>query len=422
MDPEIDRRGRLEFPALKKGKSGGGVVTGVVAQSILEEDPYLPDTVLGYFNNFTFSVPGARQWEQAIQKIPFVAHVTTHISEFSWYSDLVLPAPHFMFERWGIQKTAGNRHTQVSISQPAIKKLGQAVEDECGIPWLIAKELATRGFEEPLQYLKKEFRDPESGKEPTSPDEVGEYATKILTRTLWDPAQHKGGDRFSGWEDFRQKGVWNSDPYPFRKRWSKMKTKTKKFEFYSETLHSSFEKHAEKHDTTVDGVLEACDYAARGELAFIPHYEEPVRVGDEATYPQLFIDYKSRLNREGRSANSTWYQQNLDIDPGSRKFTDAAKINPLDAEKLGIADGDNIRITSVQGSIECEAALFEGTRPGTVCKAFGQGHWCYGRVASAEFGKSPRGGNNNELFPPAYERLSGSSAFYGQICVRIEKV
>ncbi|WP_375749195.1 molybdopterin-dependent oxidoreductase [Vibrio sp. HN007] len=419
---KIDRRGRLEFPALKKGKSGGGVVTNAVADSILLEDPYLPKFVLGYFNNFSFSAPGGQRWEEALKKIDFVTHITTNISEFSWYADLILPAPHFIFERWGIQKSAGNRHTQVSITQPVVKKLGKAVEDECGIPWLVAEELNKRGFKEPMQYLLGEFKDPETGNEPTSPDELALYATKILTQKLWDPMQYQQGDRFSGWEEFREKGVWNSKPYEFRKRWSHMKTETKKFEFYSETLKHSLEKHAKKHHASIDDVMEATGYLARGEMAFVPHYEPPFRYGDEEEFPMLFVDHKSRLNREGRSANLPWYQNNLDIDPGARKHSDIAKLNPVDAEALGIKDGDTIRITSIQGSMTCEAGIFEGVRPGTVAKAFGQGHWAYGKVASAEFGKTPFGGSNNEVLPPAFEQLSGSSAFYGQIGIRVEKV
>ncbi len=419
---KIDRRGRLEFPALKKGKSGGGVVTNAVATSILEADPYLPAFVLGYHNNFSFSAPGGLRWEKALKKVEFVAHITTNISEFSWYSDLILPAPHYMFERWGIQKTAGNRYTQVSITQPVIKPLGDVVEDECGVPWLIAEELAKRGFENPLNYIRSEFKDPETGKAPTSPQEVAKYATKILTQPFWDPAKYKEGDHIGGWEEFVEKGVWNSKPYAFRKRWGHMKTATKKFEFYSETMKVALEKHAKKHHTDTDGVMEATGYAARGELAFMAHYEEPLRYGDLETYPLLFVDHKSRLSREGRSANSMWFQQNLDIDPGARKHADVAKLNPIDAKQLGVSEGDSIRITSTQGSIDCQAALFEGVRPGTVAKAFGQGHWAYGRVAARDFGKEALGGNNNEILPPAYEHLSGSSAFYGQIGIRVEKI
>ncbi|OJW67682.1 MULTISPECIES: molybdopterin-dependent oxidoreductase [Aeromonas] len=419
---KIDRVGRLEWPALKKGESGAGVMTNVVADSILEEDPYLPKVLLGYFNNFAFSAPGAGRWEKALAKVPFVAHVSTHVSEFSWFSDLLLPAPHFMFERWGIQSTSGNRHSQVSITTPLVTSLGNDIGDETGLPWLLAEALAKRGYDAPLRYFQEQFKDPETGKSPANHAELGLFATKLMTQPLWDPAQYTNGDRFDGWEHFKKIGVWNSSPYSFESRWSKMKTATHKFEFYSETLKVALETHASKHGKSVNEVMNACHYTAEGELAYVPHYEPPFRFGDVEAYPMLFVDHKSRLNREGRSANTTWYQRNRDLDPGEKKNKDVVKINPLDAKSLGLSEGDLVKLTTVQGSITCEATLFEGVRPGTVAKAFGQGHWAYGRTAALEFGKLPRGGNNNDILPPAHEHLSGSAAYYGAIGVRVEKV
>ncbi|MDP6547312.1 MAG: hypothetical protein QGH60_25365, partial [Phycisphaerae bacterium] len=80
----------------------------------------------------------------------------------------------------------------------------------------------------------------------------------------------KYGDRLQGWDDFVAKGVWNSHRYVHGKKWGAFGTATKKFEFYSETLKKSLTSHAEKHETTVDAVLEATNYSARGELAFVP--------------------------------------------------------------------------------------------------------------------------------------------------------
>jgi hypothetical protein len=57
-----------------------------------------------------------------------------------------------------------------------------------------------------------------------------------------------------------------------------------------------------------------------------------------------------------------------------------------------------------------------------VAKCYGQGHWAYGRVAAASFGKAPRGGNNNEILPADYDRLSGSTAFYGITRVKVVKI
>ena len=128
------------------------------------------------------------------------------------------------------------------------------------------------------------------------------------------------------------------------------------------------------------------------------------------------------MNREGRSANCPWYYEFKDLDPGDEKYDDVAKINPLDAIKLGLKNGDKIKIVSPVGEIESTAKLWEGVRPGTVAKCFGQGHWAYGRLASKVFGKEARGGNNNYLIPADYDRLSGASAYYGTTRVKIVKV
>jgi anaerobic selenocysteine-containing dehydrogenase len=419
---KIDRRGRLELPALASGKPGGGVVTNQVADSILEADPYDVQVILAYWANFTFSAPQPQRWEAALSKVPFVAHLTTNLSELSWYSDLILPAGHHMYERYGWSDVGGNGYKQAGIQQPMVKPMGDYVADETGVPWLLAQALDARGFPAPLSYLKKEFKDPETGKEPTNQDEFGLYALKRATQPMWDPAQYKDGDRFEGWDHFRKVGVWNSSKYKYQSRWSKMKTKTGKFEFYSETLKDALTAHAEKHKVGTDAVLEKCDYTARGELAFVPHYEPPQRIGDAAEYPLLFVDVKSRITREGRGTNSPWFQALKDVDMGEEKYRDVAKLNPVDARRLGIQDGDTIRLTTVAGSITCNARLWEGTQPGTVVKSFGQGHWAYGRYSAKEFGKTPRGGNNNEILPALYDRLSGSSVYYGQIGVRVEKV
>jgi hypothetical protein len=58
-----------------------------------------------------------------------------------------------------------------------------------------------------------------------------------------------------------------------------------------------------------------------------------------------------------------------------------------------------------------------------VTKCYGQGHWAYGKVAAKDYQKFlPRGGNNNDLMPDDYERLTGSTARNGGFTgVKIEK-
>jgi len=416
---KIDHRGRLEFPALNK-KPGGGVVTNNAADGILNKDPNEIKVAIAYMNNFNFSAQQPQRWEKALATIPFLVHITTNASEFSWFADIVLPDTHHLFEKWGYVKSIGNGYRHVPIMQPVIKPMWESKIDETEIPWLIAEKLAERGFTKMLDYFKTVI-DPETGKAPTNEKEFALYCLKFTTHKLWDPAEYESGDKFSGWEEFRKAGVSNSAPYPFRKRWGKMSTKTKLFEFYSETLKEVLTMHAEKHGVDIDKVMEVCKYQARGEKAFVPHYEEPYILGDPKEYPLVFVDHKSRLNREGRSANCSWYYDFKDLDPGDERWDDVAKLNPIDAEKLGLKDGDKVKISSPTGSLVCTAKLWEGTRPGTVAKCYGQGHWVYGRLASKVFGKTPRGGSSNDIIPAEYDRLSGSSARNAVTRVKVEK-
>lgn len=423
---KMDQRGTLAFPSLKKGKSGGGVVTNNAADAILNDDPYDIKVAISYWSNFAFSCSGAERWEKALSKLPFFAHITTHAAEMSHFADVVLPAAHHMFEKWSFLKSKQNLHGYSTLTERVVEPMWDVRQDETEIPYMIAEKLAEKGFDNLNRYFKEQFKDPESGKAPTSSQEFALSAVKKLTRPCWDATHEnygKYGDKLEGWNDFVDKGVWNSHRYKYGEKWGHFKTATHKFEFYSETLKKALAGHAEKHETTVDAVLEATNYTARGELAYVPHFEPALRWGDEKEFPLIFFEHRSRLNREGRSANCTWYQAHKNADPGDENWDDVLKMNPVDAKKLGLKNRETVKITSPIGSITATLKLWEGVRPGTVAKCFGQGHWAYGRVAAMDFQKRiPRGGNNNIILPPDYDRLSGSTARHGGLArVKVEK-
>ena len=418
--PKTDQRGYKDLPSLNSGRSGGGVVTNRVADAILSSDPYQLKMVLAYWCNFNYSCPETDRWDRAMA-IPFLVHMVPNYSEMSHFADILLPATHHMFEQWGYLAQKGNTYNAIWLSRPMLEPFTDSKNPETTVMWLLAEKLRTRGFPNLLEYFRTVV-DPETGREPTTAEEFELYAVKHRLQPAWDPAMYREGDRFEGWDDFVRAGVWNNGPYPFKKRWGgKFATATGRFEFYSETLKKALRGHADRHRTTIDDILNVCNYAARGEQAFVPHYETPVAAGSEAEFPLLFIDSKSRLNREGRAANCTWYQELRDLDIGDDKWGDVIKIHPVDARRFGVADGDTVRVVSPRGEISCTLREFTGVRPGTACKTFGQGHWAFGHVAAGDFDrKAPRGGNNNTIMPADYDRLSGSTAFYGNLRVRIE--
>ncbi len=429
---KIDGRGAKDMPAMMEAKPGSGVVTNNVANALLK-DPGAIKVFISTWSNFVFSATGAQRWEKAMEKIPFFVHMVTNAAEMTQYADIVFPATFAPAEKLSIVGNMANLHGHISIQQPVIKPLWQAKAEETEVMWLLAEKLKAKGFANLYDYYAS-FEDPETNRKPTNVTEFTEIAAKISSQKVWNGKEKMKGDQIAGWEEFKKRGIYNSETYKYKKNWGKdnpetkkfeghFKTETKKFEFYSETMKKALGEHAEKHKTTIDDILKVSGYEAQGELAFVPHYESPKRHGSQAEYPFTFIDHKSRLNREGRSANAPWYQEFKKVDVGDKSWDDVAKINPIDAKKLGIKNGDTIRLTSTTGSIITKARLWEGVRPGTVAKCFGQGHWAYGRVAAKDYAKAqPRGGNNNELLVDDYDRLSGATARNGGFTgVKIEK-
>jgi anaerobic selenocysteine-containing dehydrogenase len=421
---KLDGRGAKDMPAMMNARPGSGVVTNNVANALLK-DPGACKVFISSWSNFNFSCTGADRWDRAMAKVPFFVHMVTNASEMTQFADIVLPSTFNSAEGWSIVTNMGNGYGYASIQQGAVRRLWDVKQEETEVMWLLAQKLKAKGFPNLADYYANEFKDPETGRPPADEREFAVIAAKMTSLPLWKPKEPLKGDApLAGWDDFRKRGMFSGARYPLKKGWGgKFNTVTKKFEFYSETLKKGLEEHAKKHNATVDEILAVSGYVARGELAFVPHYEPPKRHGSVQEYPFTFIDYKSRLNREGRSANLTWYQEFKKVDPGDVSWDDVIKMNPADGRKLGLKSGDMVKVVSPAGSITVKLKLWEGVRPGTVAKCYGQGHWAYGRVAAKDYAKAiPLGGNNNEILVDDYDRLSGSTARNGGFTgVRIVK-
>jgi anaerobic selenocysteine-containing dehydrogenase/Fe-S-cluster-containing dehydrogenase component len=100
--------------------------------------------------------------------------------------------------------------------------------------------------------------------------------------------------------------------------------------------------------------------------------------GEEFT----LIAYPSPALFDGRGANRPWLQELPD--PVTKlTWNSWIEINPNTADRLGIADGEMIEITSAHGSVTVTAYLYPGIRDDTVAMPTGQGHTWFGRYAGA---------------------------------------
>jgi anaerobic selenocysteine-containing dehydrogenase len=133
------------------------------------------------------------------------------------------------------------------------------------------------------------------------------------------------------------------------------------------------------------------------------------RNGHDPEFPLRLIGL-----RELRSHNS-WMHNSPLLMRGGRRH--AARVHPGDAEALGLADGEVVRISSPHGSIEIEATLTDEVKRGTVAVPHGWGHSGGWETATAA-----GGANVNELAssdPADLERLAGMAHLNG-IPVRLE--
>ncbi|MDO8673542.1 MAG: molybdopterin-dependent oxidoreductase, partial [Dehalococcoidia bacterium] len=370
----IDEKGTVRFP-------NADVITNNCADNILKDFPYPIEMALAFWNNFTFSAPGSRRWEEALKKIPFVVHHTTHISEWSIYSDIVLPAQTYL-EKWGCGSPAGgaNLYSGATLYQPVVDPLFDT-RSEADLALALGKKLGER-----YPSIKKSF-DGIGG----AYGDTTEGYVKARTEALWKTLP-------GGWNEFRQKGTVNVGPYKFNGGYD---TPSKKFEFYSGNLKKLFE-----DKKVTDNDLASYHIKARGDVVYVPHHEDPTFIGDSSKFPLVLISYKNVLSQEGRSANTPWTQEMYLAPLYGAGWTNFAEINPSTAANYGIQEGDAIVVESEVGKITAKAKLSPGIHPVVVAMCYGQGHWAYGRWAK------DKGSNPNEITGVMYEHITGMAAYF----------
>ena len=109
---------------------------------------------------------------------------------------------------------------------------------------------------------------------------------------------------------------------------------------------------------------------------------------------------------DGRGANKPWLQELPDM-TSKTVWGSWAEIHPETAAKLGVNQGDPVKVETSAGSVEVPAYLYAGIRKDTVAISLGQGHSAYGRYAQG------RGVNAVSLVPEATDAASGALAYQG---------
>lgn len=129
------------------------------------------------------------------------------------------------------------------------------------------------------------------------------------------------------------------------------------------------------------------------------------KVADNQQYP-LHLVPSARLGLwDGRHANLPWLQEAPD--QISKVVWDSwAEMHPKTAARLGIKQGDAIKITSSHGTIVTNVYLYKGINQDTVAVPMGQGHEGYGRYAKGV------GVNPLKILNPVTDSKTGELALF----------
>jgi molybdopterin-containing oxidoreductase family iron-sulfur binding subunit len=124
------------------------------------------------------------------------------------------------------------------------------------------------------------------------------------------------------------------------------------------------------------------------------------------------IIYPSYHLYDGRTANSPYIQEFFD--PATKiSWRNTLEINPKTAEKLGLKNGEIVKVSIGDKKIEIPVQIYNGIVEDAVAISCGRGHKNYGRFASG------KGANPLEIIPEKFDE-SGEISFvaYG---IEIEK-
>jgi trimethylamine-N-oxide reductase (cytochrome c) len=265
------------------------------------------------------------------------------------YADIILPANTTLEVDDIVTNTRQGPHFQsVALQDRAIDPIGESKSDY-EIVLEVAKKL---GMEEKFSEGK---------------------TTQDLQKEVFDSMEMYN---FVPWEEFAEKKYyvyptakdWENDPPGFRKFYedpvkNPLPTPTGKLEFYSERLAKHFPDDKERPPYP--------KWIEKG----VTHDE---RLSSEraAMFPLLCMSNHGRWRTHAQCDDITWTREapTCKVRGADGYMYEPAWINPKDAEKRGIKDGDIVKVFNERGIVLCGARVWERVMPGVVYVDHGARH------------------------------------------------
>ncbi|NTU90154.1 MAG: molybdopterin-dependent oxidoreductase, partial [Actinobacteria bacterium] len=306
------------------------------------------------------------------------------------FADIILPIS-TKFEQLDVANDTCNGNFNLFYIEPkCIETIGEAKSDWEAV-CEVAKKLGL--FEE---YTK--------GKTEEDLVKIGFENSGIADRISWEDFKEAGYYAVptqENWEDLaRGFGPFCEDPEK-----NPLESPTGKLEFYSASLEEHF-----------PGDDERPPYPK-----FIPfgeRHQESLLHPRSETYPYLIISNHPRWRVHANMDDISWLREipTCKVNgPDGYKY-EPIWVNPVDAEKLGLKDGDIAKLFNERGGVLGGIIVTERVRPGVLYQDHGA------RLDPIVAGELDRGGANNLIAPAKTASKNTSSEVTSGYLVDIEKV
>jgi anaerobic selenocysteine-containing dehydrogenase len=287
--------------------------------------------------------PASRGWRDGLAKVETVIALTTALDDTAALADVVLPL-HSDVERFQAVEPTGLAFPVLSVARPAVKPY--ATTRHPGDVLLALATALGHGADLPWESFEAMV---EQAATANAAKLAASVATNATNPSGASNASAAGADGAQIWSDALERGgVWG-DGRP--------------------AAIATAARAAETSAVTSDAAVGA-DVARTG----------AARVAATSENELTLLLFESTKYGDGRGANKAWLQELPDT-LTTVMWNGWAELAARDAERLGVATGDRVEISSAAGAIEAPAVVRPEARPGTVAMPLGPGHRDYGRYA-----------------------------------------
>jgi anaerobic selenocysteine-containing dehydrogenase len=403
----LDQAGSKDYPFSQS-------LTDNLTQAMLEGAKSVVDTLLIFSANPAYGLPDGGRFQRALKNVPYIVSFSPYKDETSFMADLILPDHTYLEKRDDIAWPTGLQYPFYALSQPVLEPLydtkqtgdliiqlaqmlGETVGS--GFPW--------KNYEEALKARAEGLF--EAGEGLTRWEDASPVWKDLAGRSPVK-SDYKSFDEM--WKKIKSNGFWYRPTHDFGKWGTVFNTPTGRFEFFSSDVELAVKDLAKK--TESQPALQKMGITAKGDEAFMPHYEVSPSAVDKKKYPLRMVPYELINLSSGWLPNPPYLKKTL-FDHQLMKNESFAEINPKTAEEHNLKQGDRVIIQSPKGELTVRVNLFNGAMPGVVYLPLGLGHTAYDAYQRGQ------GVNPNEILDGGKDPLSGQSVWW-DTHVRIIKV